>query len=215
MRKILSIFLITVMCLSMVACASEENAEEKVKESEIEKYHMGDTVSTDIIEFTLDNAEFAIACDDNFNSSNYMMPKEYNADADTNNLNVASVGETLVAVTFTVKNNNRTSLDVANVFNDGWELLWNISYNSEQFELMEQFNDVHGIKFNCAAVLEEGTDWCRLDTLNDVIGAGETVSYRTYGRIATEVERLDDSFEIDINIPNSKGEDEHFIFVIE
>lgn len=221
MKKFLSMLLVGVMCISLCACGGNDtettdttNTEEKVEETEAEKYHMGDTVSTDIIEFTLDNAEFAIACDDNFNSSNYMMPKEYDSVADSNNLNVASIGETFVAITFTVTNNNRTTLYIADSFN-GWDLLWNVSYNSENYELMEQFNDVHGIEFNCAAVLSEGTDWCRQDTTNDIIGAGETISYRTYGRISTEVENLDDSFEIDINIPNSNGEDEHFIFVIE
>lgn len=92
-------------CLESVTDETTEEATETIIE-----YELGETVSTDIIDFTLEKAVFTIACE-NANGEVFLLPVEYESGA--NNPFVAPVGETLVAVTFTIRNNNRTSANIA------------------------------------------------------------------------------------------------------
>ena len=210
MKKIVSLLLVGIMCISLSACTGSTT---ETKEVDVVKYSIGDTVSTDIFDFTLENAEFAIACENDL-TSKYLEPKEYDASSDSGNPYVASIGETLVALTFTIKNNNRTSMNIASSFGD-WDLTWNVSYQNEDFMLLNQWYDTHDLDLDPAAVSSNGTTWERQDTENDVLEAGDVKTYRTYGRISTDVENLTDSFEITVNVPTGSQEDEMFVFVIE
>ena len=128
MRKIIALLLAGCMLFSLAACggtqteqASASSDGDTPSEVSEEQYAaVGDTVSTDIFSFTLDSAALAIALD-NTVDENYFLPKEFDAQQDSDNPYVAPKGHTFAAFTYTVTNLDRASAE----FHDG-SLLWNM-----------------------------------------------------------------------------------------
>ncbi|MBO5462882.1 MAG: hypothetical protein J6A49_06160 [Clostridia bacterium] len=102
MKKIIAFLLVVVMCVSFASCEVSSNNKTNTY------YKIGDTVSSDILEFTLDKATLAIALN-NVMDENYGSPKEYNAQADNNNPFVCAKGNTYAAFTYTINNRDRTN----------------------------------------------------------------------------------------------------------
>ena len=222
MKKIIALLLALLMVLALTACGanSSETSTPKQTDSdmtnttEIEestrKYNLGETVSTNTTEFTLENAAFTIACSNSVDDD-YLLPKEYDATNDSKNPFVAPIGDTLVALSFTIKNNDRTTLKVAD--SSAWSLYWNVIYNGEEYPLMGQDDD-YALQFRYALLNENNSGWVRADTHNKYVNVGETLSVRTYGTIRTDVANLNDSFDLIIKVPSSNGL-ETFIYSIQ
>lgn len=184
MKKVFSLFLALVMCLTLVACGGG-NAKET--------YHLGDTVSTDIFEFTLDEAAFAYALN-NLKGDNYFAPKEYNAATDKNNPYVAETGETLVAVKYTVKNNGRTSEEL---YKGGF---FTVKYDGKAYPPVP----IGVLTLHASN---------KADSV--LVGAGDTETHRAYAEIGVDVKDLSDGFTITVQIPNSDGKTEKFTYTID
>lgn len=116
MKKLIALFLAMVMCLSLAACGNKQinsgNSQTDdgtaAPNDNIQYYKLGDTVSTDIFEFTLNAAEFTIALN-NVNDDDRYTPKAYDPQDDADNPYVAPVGHTYAAFSYTVSNLNRAS----------------------------------------------------------------------------------------------------------
>ncbi|WP_417344082.1 hypothetical protein [Evtepia gabavorous] len=102
MKKLLAIMLSAALSLSLAACGGSEG--------ESQYYKLGDTVTTDIAEFTLDTAQFTIALS-NINDETYFTPKEFDAQLDAGNPYVAPTGHTYASFTYTVTNLDRASME--------------------------------------------------------------------------------------------------------
>ena len=124
MKKLFAMCLALATLLPLCACGAEGSSGNSAAATE--RYQIGDTVSTDIFEFTLDAAAFTIALNRVY-GSDYFTPKEYDASADSGNPFVASVGHTYVAFTYTVKCLDRSS----NEFHDGIRGSVSIEYNGQ------------------------------------------------------------------------------------
>ena len=100
MKKLLTLALAAVLALALAACSggtSGPQAQEETPASpEPEYLSPGDTVSTDILTFTLDEAQLAVALDSTLNE-NYAEPKEYDPQTDAQNPFVAATGHTYAA----------------------------------------------------------------------------------------------------------------------
>ena len=63
MKKILPLILAAALMLSLAACGGEtENSD---NDADTQYYNIGDTVSTDIVDFTLNNCDLSIFADPN------------------------------------------------------------------------------------------------------------------------------------------------------
>ncbi|MCD7717266.1 MAG: hypothetical protein LUI39_12600 [Lachnospiraceae bacterium] len=132
-KKVFSLLLtatiITCSCVYPV-CASEEAADGENGIETSDYYRLGDSISTDIMDFTLDSAQFAIALENTY-GDDYLLPKEYDASDDAKNPFVASIGHTLVYFSMIITNNNRTSLNINDTFSDWTSSFVSVIYDDE------------------------------------------------------------------------------------
>ena len=181
MKKAISLLLALVMCLSLVACGGGTSKE---------TYHLGDTVSTDIFEFTLDEATFAYALN-NVKGENFFAPKEYDATNDKGNPYVADTGKTLIAITYTITNTGRTTTQF---YKGGF---FTAKYDGKTYPA------IGVLTLNAS----DKSD-------NVLVEAGTTETNRAYAEIGVDVENLTDGFTITVQIPNSSGKTEKFTYTI-
>lgn len=228
MKKVLMGILSLIMILGLVGCSStpadginttEPTKTEKPVETEsqtvgetpetIKELKLGETASTDIFELTLDNADLAIALENSW-GENFFLPKEYNAEQDSKNPFVCKTGNTLVAFTFTLNNNDRVDYSIAR---DGW-----IDHNIQYIELEydgQNFGPSYNneLRFGCSKT-NDG-EWEDIVMMSNVIiDAGSYITIRAYVDIPVKTENLEDTFKFIFHLPNSKGETEDFIYVI-
>ncbi len=226
MKKIIVSILALVMLFMLVACDEESSSEvipsseskidsssneskvgsepESEPEPEPEpEFHLGEMVSTDILEFTLDYAEFAIALH-NGSAGDWKyicLPKDYDADKDDNSCFVAAMGHTLISLEFTAKNLNRVDMSIAD--------------QSDSKFLTVKYMDTEYV-WECNSGLypsKDGYDW------EGVEGSAKTtpqeiMHFRTSADIATNVADLTDPFSISFELPTSSGEKEKFTYCI-
>ncbi len=198
MKKILSLLLVlaTILCF----CACGENVDSSV-------YSVGDPVETDILKFTLENAQFAIKLNttsygtysqlqsgNTTISEEYFTAEEYNPATDAGSAYVAPKGHTYIAIECKVENLDRASVDIGKRYVKA-------SYNKNEFKDLD-------INYGCDSV--NGYAWERYDGSNIVLLAGETKYFRAYVDIPVDVESLEDEFDLTFYIPNSKGKTEGF-----
>lgn len=203
MKKITAIFLAIVICISLNACGSSSNSD----------YHkLGETVSTDIFEFTLNAAEFTVALN-NIKDEMYFTPKEYDPNSDADNPFVAPVGHTYVAFSYTVENLNRSSSE----FHDGSFAA--IKYDGKKYSSMEegayfQYNDEQYLDADGKLKSKKGGEWYSDPGNNLLLLTGEKETRRAFIDIETEIKDLTEDVEITVKIPNSEGKEESFTFLI-
>lgn len=202
MKKILFSMMCVITVFLLGACSSGTQGE---------KYELGDTVSTDIVDFKLEKAQFTTACE-NVVGDYYLLPREYDPSEDTDNPFVAPVGKTLVALSFTIKNNDRTIIDIAGYSKD-WVLSWRVKYKEKKYYLEENYDKSRDLDFDEAYIKRDDGTWTISTSHNILLNPSETLAARTYGIIDTEVEDFNDPFEIIVNVKSSKGEEE-FTFTV-
>lgn len=198
MRKKRSLLLfMCVMSFMLFACGSNETEKETEKK---EAYVLGQIVSTDIFELTLDKADLTIAVE-NTNGDNFYTPKAYDATEDARNPYVASKGHTLVAFTYTVTNLDRGSVEVDGSFNPTF---LTIEYNGETYNS----ETIYGARSI------DGLNWERYSSSNVLLLAGEKAMYRAYVDIPVEIEDLSDTFTMIFSLPNSDGKITDFTYTV-
>ena len=173
--------------------------------TETQYYKIGDTVSTDIVEFTLDEAELAIALS-NMQDETYGMPKEYSPQEDAQNPFVAATGHTYATFTYTLTNLDRTS------------------FNGELPLISAQYQDaVSDKQVDCAELPAESGVWesngnnpaSPVYSWHFVLKAGEQRSFRSFIDVPVEAEALTDSFLLTAELPVSDGSTASFSYLID
>ena len=120
MKKLLALILTAALALSLVACGGgggtgdttstntpsggeDSTPTDEQRQEDVQYFQLGDTVSTDIFEFTLDTAALTIALNNRTandgTAGNYFTPKEYDTQQDAQNPLVASKGHTYASFT--------------------------------------------------------------------------------------------------------------------
>lgn len=220
MRKALSLLLAIALCLSLCACGDKKDTgatkatEQPAPTTEpTVQLELGETASTDIVNFTLDKSQFTLYVSNV--SSNYVEPMD-----EPNELFNASIGHCYVSLTFTITSKDRGgSLDFAGSFCD-WNPKFTVSYGGEEYPVngFDLNNKSGSSSFTLAytAVLDRdsGNILYRNDTGNALISAGETITFRSFGVIGVEPENLTDSFKLTVSVPNSNGENERFTYTV-
>ena len=192
--------------------AIDENSTEPIESSEmveesqpepVETYRLGDTVTTDILEFTLDYAELAIALHSGSAGDwdDILTPKEYDAEKDTDAIYVASLGHTLVSIQFSAKNLNRVDLQIADSYDDSF---LTVKYKETDY------------KWDCHTKIipsQNGYDWDSVVN-SAIVKPQQDMLFRTSSDIAVEVEKLTDSFMITFMLPTSSGKSQEYTYLI-
>ena len=199
MKRILALILTIATLLVLTACGAS-SSKESGKDSNV--YSLGDTVSTDVMEFTLDMAEFAIAAHDGTagDYNDICLPKEFDAERDDNASFVAALGHTLICYQFTIKNLDRVTLPIVE---SSLDVFVTAAYNGETYDC-----DNNGFYESA-----DSYDWgCEGDFLS--VEAQTTTHYRSTASIAVEAENFTDSFSLTFSLPTSSGETKDFTFEV-
>lgn len=244
MKKLIAILLVLVMCLAIVSCnnavtetpnnqttpedstpedSTPENTPPEIVAPETlpsepdiispaEKYSMGEKVSTNIVDFTLIDSTFTYYVSNA--SNNYGEPTDK-----SNPMFAAKVGTCYVSMTVTIKNNDRSgSLDFCGRYwNPG---KWTVNYNGETYQMYGfdlSSNKYPSVKLNWGgALVDPATSEVisKVGSSNKLISAGEEYTIRFFGIIHVEPSSLNDSFELNITIPNSASEYESFTYTV-
>lgn len=220
--------------LGIAGCGSDSNnqgfdtqgaTEELQEREEVTKYVVGDTVETDLVRLTLNDACFAIAlgnsfpvgCDfmgntaygSGYSELEYFTPKEYSAEDDSDNPFVAPKGNILVYTEMTLECLDRDSLEVDDSLNDEFAVL---NYEGEDYkvDIFETLamNKEYGIRADA-----EG-NWEQLGVSNLLLAPTSTYTYRACYCYPVEPENLDEPFEITFQLPKSDDTTESFTFAV-
>ena len=197
MKKLLALVLAVVLCLALTACGKE-------KDPEIVKTALKETVSTDTVDFTLEDCQLTYYVSNN--SATYVEPTEK-----ANTMFASKKGTCYVSMTVTVTNNDRGgSLGFCGNFNSWNPAEWNVKYNGETYEMYGfdlNNENAKSINLTYGALLnkESGKVIQKVGSNNKLISAGETFTIRMFGIIKTEPESLKDGFDLEIKVPSSEG----------
>lgn len=175
-------------------------------------YHIGDTVSTDIAEFTLNDSQLTIALS-NVVDDTYYSPREYDAERDAINPLVAKTGHTFVYVDFTLSAIDRSSISVNdNAYHNGD--LYKISYNGKTSKGNFEIGAEKTISSNDFGKVVNGEWERRTNTVAGItISKGGKSQFRGYADIEN-IENLKDKYYITFKLPNSQGKTQDFTYVI-
>ena len=219
MKKALSLILALVLCLSLCACGNGSSVETNAPETteapkpQIPTAQLKETVSTDIVDLTLEHSKLTYYVSNV--STNYV-----EATDEKNSLYAAKVGTCLVSMTATITNKDRGgSLNFCGGFSSWDAADWSATYNGEEFEMYGfslTADNYDNIDLSYAAFVDKDTGAVikKVGSSNTLISAGETVTVRFFGIIKVDPATLNDGFELNVKVPNSKGEYENFKYII-
>lgn len=213
MKKGLSLILILALCLALCACSAKDaGSNEPTTDTTV--YKIGDTVETDILSITLNNAQFAIKLNGSASgtldqiqsgqtklSDEYFTAEEYDPETDAGLAYVAAKGHTYVAVEYFATNLDRASVEFDGSFNP-------------QFMGIEYAGESYTAETNYGCRSENGYQWERYNSSNVLLIAGEAYYYRCYIDIPTDVQNLDDDFYLVFSLPTSNGKTQDFKFLV-
>lgn len=196
MKKTIALILVAVLCFSFAACGKPGG--------NTTYYKLGDTVSSDILEFTLDKATLAIALNNVINND-YCSPKDYNPQTDNNNPFVCAKGHTYAAFTYTIKNIDRTNYD-------GVLPLVEAEYKNvksdKQVDGAQYFSKIDEWKPTGNNATPPVYSW------HFVLKPEEPETYRSYIDIPVDADDLTDDFVLTVNLPASDGSTLSFSYLI-
>ena len=208
MKKLFALILSVVLILPTTGCKPETY------------YKLGETVSTDLFEFTLDDAQYAIALS-NVNDENILTPKEFDSEKDKNNPFVAPTGYTYVYYSFTLKNISRSNATFGT--DNGFETDYIFAKIDGKEYGNEDYSDwrkcVHRVYEPEIVIDDEGKmetkepyKWYDGSWLGEH-KTGYKLSLRSCLEIPVVVNDLTENVEIIIEIPNSQGDCETFKYL--
>lgn len=210
-KRIVAMFLASVMCLSLCACNGDSN---------VEKIAVGETASTDLADFTLDNCQFTYHVNNTIagGEDTFLLPTD-----EPNGSFDASIGYCYVSLTFTITNKDRGGhinfCGIDDLDPDQWNPNFTLSYNGTDYHVNGY--DIHDregsedFSLHYAVITDQETgERTYPETVNRLIYDGQTIKIRTFGVINLEPEELTDGFDISVDVLNSKGEYETFVYTV-
>lgn len=236
MKRFVSVVLALVMMSLLVACGNDvsqmdkdmDNTEagnsqmdpdttntEAGNSEEMPVGVVGQVVSSDIIELTVNNVKlsyYAIAPQTGSNGKTGNPDEACSASENEEKFFVARKGRTLVCLDFTLKNNDRGSLNTDRGLvsfsvqqNDNYAKVNGYDLNSEDGR--------PGLNLSFSPISVNGQDFVTNDTSNEIISAGDSVRIKVVGIIGFDAD-ITAPFELVVSIDNSSGGEEQFVYLI-
>ena len=191
-------------------------------------YGINDTVSSDIIDFTLRRASLAYYADGSTsklvstgrvtNSDTVYLPIE--SESESILPYAASKGRVLICLEFTVKNNDRAELNIGGSFSDWLQNDIIATYQGKDYPVKSyDLNDIDGDAFginlgDSIYSKDEGDTWFANDSRNYSLKASDSVTLRLVGIAGFEPTSLADAYQLKVGLLNSKKESDQFVFEI-
>lgn len=204
MKKIFSLLLVIILILSLCACVGNS------------KMHLSETASTDIVDFSIDDAKFTVYANKTSDDT-YLTPTNLAPTFD-NPAYAAPTGKTIVVFSFTIKNKDRAATmciagnNYENISPDDipFRLDWKVKYKGKLYDLgavEKRFELTNGFDMSTSVHIDRDTQKVidYYHGVNELLHPGETESYRIAGIVDFEPKSLDDNFEIQASIPDSTG----------
>jgi hypothetical protein len=192
----------------IIAEAEATTENEPTPESKMQRLAVGEVAATDIFEFRLNSAEFAIAVSNTL-GERYLLPVEFNPNS--RNPFVAPTGRTLVSFDYTLHNTNRSGSVVKNI---------STLLNSSSFMLNHGCGSFMRFEYSGVSYEPLNTHIRARSNQSPATGghrisAGSQYRFTGYSEIQVVVDDLSDAFYLRIGLPNSSGEIEEFLYVID
>lgn len=174
---------------------------------------LNETASTDIVDFTLKDANLSYFASSS--SSTFAAP----IDADDGGIYTAATGRVLVILTFEITNKDRGSLNVNDRWG-GWKFDFKLDYKDTQYpirgyDLNNKDGDSFGVSLSHGAISRDGgITWEIKDTANEIMDAGQTLTFRVVTVAVVNPASLTDPFSITVNVPSSSGTDALFTYAV-
>lgn len=229
MKRTLAFLLALVMALSLCACSGTEAPAETTParseptaavetepvetepvetEPELPKVNLGDTISTDIWDFTLNDAVLSIYASSTTDGT-YAKPVDKES-----GIYVASVGRNLTCLSFVVKNKDRGHLSIGDGGSGDWSLRTLSIVNGEDEYPIKGFDlnnkdGFGGLSMDCGTINGQ-----KYGSHNYIMDGGQTIIVQIVGIVGVEAENLPDTFYLKVGVPNSSGETEYFEYEI-
>lgn len=227
MKKTIALLLSCIMLLSLASCGGSKQPAEPSTDgasqiastfqeittedtaSDAISLSLGETFSTDIIDFTLKDVKMSYYASSN--SASYGAPRDKD-----DGLFVANVGTVLVIPTFTIKNKDRGDLEVGDSFDD-FELDFSVNYDNTNYRLLgydlNDKNGSYGIDLSHGSVsYDGGKTWNKQKTMSFILRAGEERTFRTVCVCHLDPAQLTDAFEFCLSVPASTGEKTEVVY---
>lgn len=184
MKRFIAIISILAMAILLVGCGG----------SSAEQYSLGDTVATDVMEFTLHNAQLSYYADS-------MCEPTENEGAYT-----SSKGSVLVCLDFELKNTDRVDFDSRQFFANRFTL--------EQGSNKTELRDDDKFYFGKPIYSELKGEWEANDAMNFFIDPNSTAHVKYVAIADFEPKDINEPFTITVRLDNSEGT-EDFTYAIE
>ena len=193
-------------------------------------YGLNDTVSSDIIDFTLHRATLAYYADGSTSKLGLVSTGRV-TNADTAYLPIesesesllpyaANKGRVLICLEFTVKNNDRATLDIGGTFSDWLGQDITATYQDKDYPIKSYDShdidgDVFGINLSHSIYSkDEGATWFANNSRNYMLKADNAITLRLVCIAGFEPTSLTDTYQLKVDILNSKKESDQFVFEI-
>lgn len=190
-----------------------EECVEAVK-AEIAK-SVGDSVATDILEVTVKKAAlgyYAVGASTSTSTGNTTNVNEACEPAESGFFE-SSKGRCLLCIDFVIKNTDR-----ANVNTGDYIISFTVNQNGKSgivrgYDLNNK-DGQYGLNLYHMPISTDGGDFKTNDTGNAIIDAGQSMEIKYVGVVGFEPDDLTAPFEVVVDIINSNGESEQFIYAI-
>ena len=184
----------------------------------IEKYKLGETVQTDILEFTLKSATLAqyaersLKWDKNTleveSADHYIIPTDTPSEYGFK----TNKGRTLICLEYSYKSNDREKVEIAS---NGMK----VTYNGSEVDVKgykdgKPDGDSGFYQYNAIIKVNDGDRWFYPNQQSIFIPVGETGTFRNNGIAKFEPKSLADSFDLRVSVLDSSGEKQDFVYTI-
>lgn len=191
MKKLITLLLIFIICISLCACDGGSNT-----------LAIGETATTDLWEIQVNSVDYGIKLSDVVNSADRYLPNEKGSI-------VSSNGHSFITISYSIKNLDRASQNIPN-------FKQKIKYKTSTVkpEKSAYYGEMYipNGKFVPGTTVQQTSRSNGYGDLKELSGE-ETTLGRFYVDIPIE-ETLNDNVKIYFTIPNSKGKDKQFAYEI-
>ena len=156
MKRAISLLLVLVLTLSLCACGAEKNQSAATDESKSNS--LNETVSTDVVEFTLTRFEYAkMLKNASFQTGKapdpeYLLPTE---EEQSNNPFAADDGKTMISFSYTLKNTGKeeltfpVNLGITADYNDGYTFEASVDVIKGDFVILKDTTSLDPLSDAC------------------------------------------------------------------
>lgn len=177
---------------------------------------VGETVSTDIMEVTVKKAALGYYANGASTSTSTGITANVNeaCEPSESGFYESSKGRCLLCIDFVIKNTDRGNINTSDYI-----INFHVNQNGKSaivrgYDLNSK-DGTYGLNLSRMPISIDGGDFKTNDTDNKIIDAGQSMEIKYVGVVGFEPDDLSAPFEVVVDMKNSNGESEKYIYTIE